>query len=539
MSARARALAAQWPALTAALWLFVLAFAALAPGFYNGGIISHSSNLNTVWAEGFAQQLAEGHVYPRYLPELNQGLGSPVFYFYAPLPFYMAAPLVWLTGNASLATILTSALVLALSGIAAYTLLRDIVGHRIALPMAALYMLMPYHFVLDVWVRGAFGEQLGFVFLPLGLLALRRLPGDPRYAAGLAAVTAGQVLAHLPSTLIFIATIVFFAVADALARKTWRVLILAGFSGAAGALAASIYVLPALAAQSFIHPERWQDLRPAEQYVGRLHDNFQVVLLAGLLPSVLVAVLAASRLWSSKVTEARRWLLLAAAVIFLVSPLAIPFWSLGGILNAIQFPWRSLMVLDLAVCVLAAMSWASGGESASARRLPVALAAGAIVMAALSVALRYQPDPTKSAPLRDSVRVENLLLAAKADAPEYLPACMDVSEDDSHGRLSQIARVSAIFDRPHPEGSLEHFFYPFLTLRTPAGPIPFHCAVGQGLIVPDSNLAAGEPYTLKPESLPVERRAAWLSLFGAISIGLLFLWGSYWKNRQKSPLGAA
>ena len=535
---RASALTVQRPGIAAAVLLFLLAFVVLAPGLYNGGIISHSSNLNTVWAEGFARQLAEGHFYPRYLPELNQGLGSPVFYFYAPLPFYMAAPLVWLTGNASLATILASALVLALSGIAAYALLRDIAGHRIALPMAALYMVMPYHFALDVWVRGAFGEQLGFVFLPLGLLCLRRLPGDPRYVAGLATVTAGQVLSHLPSALIFISTIAVFAIADAVARRNWRVLLLAGLAGGAGVVAAAIYVLPALAGQSFIHPERWLDLKPAQQYVGRLHDNFQVILLASLIPSVLVTVLSAPRLWSAGAPEARRWVLLAAAIIFLVSPLGIPFWSLGGILNAIQFPWRSLLVLDLAVCVLAAMSWAKAGGSASAHRLPLALAASAIVMAALSVTLRFQLDPTKSAPLRDSVRVESLLLEARADAPEYLPACMDVTEDDSHGRLSQIARVSAILGGSRPDGALEHFYYPFLALRTSAGSIPFHCAAGLGLIVPDSRLAAGEPYTLDQESLPIEQRAAWLSLLGAVAIVLIYLWGSLRRNHLEKAANA-
>src|SRR6476661_8142534 len=48
-----------------------------------------SIQYNLPWLRGFAEQLFSGILYPRWLPAQNSGAGSPVFFYYNPLPYYI------------------------------------------------------------------------------------------------------------------------------------------------------------------------------------------------------------------------------------------------------------------------------------------------------------------------------------------------------------------------------------------------------------------------------------------------------------------
>ena len=40
------------------------------------------------WSKHFAEQFWQGDLYPRWLMDMNAGLGSPTFFFYPPIPYY-------------------------------------------------------------------------------------------------------------------------------------------------------------------------------------------------------------------------------------------------------------------------------------------------------------------------------------------------------------------------------------------------------------------------------------------------------------------
>ena len=69
--------------------LAVLAVTALClPLILVGPQKGSSIFMNLPWANGFAEQVLQGELYPRWLEDLNAGAGSPVFFFYGPVPFY-------------------------------------------------------------------------------------------------------------------------------------------------------------------------------------------------------------------------------------------------------------------------------------------------------------------------------------------------------------------------------------------------------------------------------------------------------------------
>jgi hypothetical protein len=519
------------PPAAAVVILAGLALLVMAPGLWHGAIITHSSLFNTVWAEGFAAELAKGHLYPRYLPLVNDGLGSPAFYFYAPLPFYLAAPFVWLTGNAGLAVVIASTLMLALSGLAALLLLRDLAGPRHALALALLYMLLPYHLVVDIWVRGAFGEQAAFLFLPLALLCLNRMAGDGRYAAGLALATAGQVLSHLPSTLIYGAILAGFSLWTARRHRSWRLLALAATAGLLGVIAAAIYLGPAQAGRAFISPQFWGAYLPQDYHLAQLERPFDVIMLLAVLPQAVTLALAGRFLWRHDGwTDGLPWIALGTAVLFFVSPLASPFWAHAGPLQIIQFPWRMVLGLELAGVVLLAMLAAR--DSGDARRLARLLGVTVLVSGALCAILRHGSDPNRGTPLRAAELFEAERLALKADALEYLPPCTVVADSETKGPLSTALLLEHKRAAPQPAGTFRSFHYPFLEFSSGGNVIPTHCHKPSGLAAPDGGLMPEGPVTVTARPLPVERPAAWLSLLGAMGIALLYLWG---RGRRIAP----
>ena len=84
-------------------WALVLAAVAailLAPSLLEGTLISHSSPQNLTWAAQFADLFRAGILYPRWLPGSFGGLGSPTFYFYPPIAFWVDAVLSVVTFDA-------------------------------------------------------------------------------------------------------------------------------------------------------------------------------------------------------------------------------------------------------------------------------------------------------------------------------------------------------------------------------------------------------------------------------------------------------
>jgi uncharacterized membrane protein len=166
----------------------------LLPALVRAPMTNDSFWIDWVWADQFNAALRGGVLYPRWLPQSHGGLGSPVFYFYPPLAFYVsgAAGLVGLsTYNSVLAAF---GLALAGSGYAMYQWLTNWAKHPLL--GAILYMIAPYH-LLDFYERGAQAESLAVVLIPLIALGLR----DKRPFL-LAISYAGLILTHLPLALL-------------------------------------------------------------------------------------------------------------------------------------------------------------------------------------------------------------------------------------------------------------------------------------------------------------------------------------------------
>ena len=153
-----------------------------------------------------------GVIYPRWAPDLFYAYGYPVFHYYAPLTYHLAAAYGFLFGGplAGMKFVLVSAAYLGAAGM--YLFVRDRWGSLAGMVAAASFVLAPYVVYVDPHARGAAPETFAIGLAPLMLWAFARLrsgrtasPWDMIFAAFmLAALT----LSHNLMSFVFLGLLV-------------------------------------------------------------------------------------------------------------------------------------------------------------------------------------------------------------------------------------------------------------------------------------------------------------------------------------------
>ena len=417
-SAAGRVLGAGKLARLAPAALVVLAALVVSlPAWLTGVPAGSDTVFHASWYTHFSEQLRSGELYPRWLAGMNGGLGSPVFFYYAPLPYHLTtllvAPLA-AAGDYGLRHLAYgTTLSFVASGLACYLWLRQISTRRGAACGALLYLLAPYHSVVDPLMRGAYSELWAFAWMPLVLYFARRVAAAaasrPAFA-GLSLSYALLALSHLPATLIFSPFAAGYAYFASGRRAPAALRTLAGL--ALGAGLAGVYLTPALtmqpaAAFADMHAdnyfERWITFTKANA-----HDLHGQLLWGALTSAALVACFAiiskqrrapagdaptaatsstaepdaraerdtsardaptgdasTGEISSTDGRDARAargdrrrelifWGVAAALSIFMTTFASDPVWRLLPVLQRVQFPWRFQLVLCLAVAGAAA-----------------------------------------------------------------------------------------------------------------------------------------------------------------------------------------
>ena len=162
------------------IFLFVLSFLPLTDLFHPGLFKGHDTLLHVARASSFFQSLSEGNLIPRWGGNLNLGYGHPSLMFYYPAPSYLAA-LLHVVGFSFVDCIkIIFGLGYMTSIFAMYIWSKEAWGNRAGFIAAILYGFAPYRFV-DLYIRGALGEHLTFLLMPLILLGLLKHARDSSF----------------------------------------------------------------------------------------------------------------------------------------------------------------------------------------------------------------------------------------------------------------------------------------------------------------------------------------------------------------------
>ena len=519
--------------LKIALSLIAFAFLVMSPAFYLGHIVGHSSALNVNWTEGFAQQIVQGNVYPRWLPSMTGGAGSPVFYFYGPLPFFVATPFELLTGHSTVAVVCTSITLLVFSGFACFLLCSFYANTYSALTASLIYMVLPYHFATDIWMRAALGEQAAYIFLPLTALCLLKLNQNNNYVIGLAFSFAGLIISHIPSTLLFAPVLAFLTLWLAWRTRSHSLIWKSVFSAALGIGLAALYILPAFTLQNMIKVDNWFQHSPDENLfvTAEMATKFGIFLYPILAIAALFLALSVLALrdesYAQKTTP---WIIIGLTVLIMTSIVALPFWQHAGFYRIVQFPWRALVILDLCFAVM----WANLWQTKQRGKETLAMFTRVTIISSLFMAIKYQYQiyHAPSNPYIMNAIDERRDLALKTDGAEYMPACYKMRDVD---RDKLITRDYAEQNQQVPEklGQAKIYYFPSLIAKMGTKDVSITCDPQTGFVKYDE-IAFPLPIQVSNQFLPIEKIAFQISLASFILlIALAFL--NKFLNRREKP----
>jgi hypothetical protein len=378
--------------------ILLLAAAVLAVPAALGPVrLNDSFWIDWVWLDQFARELAAGSLYPRWLPLSHGGLGSPVFYYYPPLAFYIGSPFVWLGLPVFGAIVATFALGYFASAAGMYLWLKG--QARRPLLGALIYLAAPYH-ACDFYLRGAVAEFIAAAVIPFAMLGLRRLDSGARGGFALTSVSfAALICSHLPLALLASLFLVGPYAALLVYRSPVRaVAVIAAF--ATGLLLAAVYLVPALALDPFRDAAKlWQDptLQPQNWsfWNGGRPAAYLPMLIIGITLAIPLAVLA--------LVQRSRWATFGLVCVVLGVG-AIPlFWQLP-LLHSVQFPFRIFPLAEFALAT--ALASAAGG--------PLLIALLSVPALTMSAMLLSAPPPPARVTMAE-------LRSLHPDVPENLP----------------------------------------------------------------------------------------------------------------------
>lgn len=319
----------------------------------------------------FAQQFWQGDLYPRWCMSANAGLGSPVFLFYFPLPFYIAAllyPLMSLGIGPDAFFTLLCFIATFLTGWAGFIWLREVVSPGRALLASILLLFVPYR-LEAMYFRGAYAEIWVMALLPLIFLYVRRLALGGRVLLLLTLVTALSWLTHVPAT---IAAILFGGVyVLMMTGRRWQPKLQYGAAMLWAVLLAAFYLVPGQYYEQFL-----ARVQLVNGIYGWANGFFSLAyfLMPGLERPVAAAIL--TMLWLLAAAwpvirkraqidvpfvrkEVLAWAALGALGVFMLLPVSLPLYLLMGPLAKVVFPWRMQIMLVLAIAYMLAvrMQW--------------------------------------------------------------------------------------------------------------------------------------------------------------------------------------
>jgi hypothetical protein len=299
---------------------------------------------------------------------MNHGLGSPSFFVYPPFPAYVCA-LLHPIGDALHFNAFNAGafLCLLISGISAFLWITTMATRRVALIVALLYLLIPYHLSADFYRRSAFAECWALTWMPLVLYFAMQVINKKRLAIiGLAVAYTLLILSHLISVLIFSAIPVLVAIVFSERAQRIRTT----FSVAAGMLLgtglSSFYLVPALAHSKYFPAVRWGKNISHQLLVfgkGLLDpaNKPEFVRTASLIVIEMVffiALCGVVSLWKGSPGRKKTtlfWLAVCVIPLFMMTSKSAFVWkALPFLANSIQFPERLTIILSIAALPLAA-----------------------------------------------------------------------------------------------------------------------------------------------------------------------------------------
>ncbi len=424
---------------------------------YGFPIFTADGRVHSQWATEFTRQLFSGDLYPRWIMRLNDGFGSPAFYYYPPTPFYITSffGLFFYNDPFSLHSVgLSESFALILSGIFTLLWLKKIVSHWAAVVGAILYMLMPYHLLIDLYTRGSFAEFWAMTWIPLLLLSAHYVAEGGYKSIILMSVSyALFITSHLLTTLIFSPILLFYIFIISNPEKVWRVMVRAIIGLSVGIGLAAFFLVPALglqwavsmpvltaypyyncfvSIQTILHPKEFAD---------EFSNLIYLLLLSMFIIGLFSGVIALLNNNSNNKRLIIFWLLVSAFCVFMMTKWSNPIWELFSIIQIIQFPNRYGTILSIAIAALISLGLNSIKEPFKIQNVAFIL-----TFLIITIGWLYFTISNVTYNYNNVFKLHIYKNDLLRDVPEYVPCCVRESLFKTHLKFQEKQNKPVIFE---------------------------------------------------------------------------------------------
>lgn len=314
----------------------------------------------------YYKAIRDGQFPVRWAGDLNYGYGLPLFNFIYQVP-YLVSSLFLLLGFGLILSfklvLLTSFL---LSGVFMFLFSRSFFeDNKKAFLVTIFYQFYPFRLV-ELLIRGSFGEVFTYTFLPLLLYGLYNLIKQKKikYFAISSFAAGFLILSHNAISLVFFSVALLFLL---IFSKGFKNLILGLSSLVVGMLLSAFYWIPAI----FEHKYTYGDLFMKELYKSHfppfvrffipnlLNDSSLqtggISVQFGLFQEITILLILFFVFKKMKIKEKDLFIygfVLLLGSLFFMQPVSSFLWERVSLLRQFQFPWRFLSVGSIAFACL-------------------------------------------------------------------------------------------------------------------------------------------------------------------------------------------
>ncbi len=317
----------------------------------------------------FYKALSDGQFPVRWAGGLNYNYGLPLFNFIYHFPYYIGSLFLFLGTGLVLAFKLSLALSFILSGIFMYLFANLFLEDRQkAFIVTLLYQFAPFR-IVELLVRGSYGEVYAYAFLPLVLYAIFLTIKKPSFfSLGLISLsTALLIISHNSVSLLFFGTAMLFTI---IFSRSFNRILLSFLGLGLGLITSAYYWVPALFEHKYTYGELYmRDLYSSyfpnfyNLYIPNLFNssslnvgavNIHIGVFHSIAILLSVGFFALYRFSTKR--DKRIYLfsfILLLGSFFFMSEISKFIWDSGiGYIRQFQFPWRFLSVVVLASSLL-------------------------------------------------------------------------------------------------------------------------------------------------------------------------------------------
>jgi len=352
--------------------LFGFSLLPLIALFHPGLPITHDGQDHVARIANFFLSLSEGNIVPRWAGNLNWGYGHPILMFLYPLPSYIASFFKFIGFSFVDSTKMVFGTTFIASVLAMYLWANAVWGKKVGFIAALLYGFAPYRFV-DLYVRGAIGEHVAFIFPPLIMYCIYKMAKNRQYwyFVGLSLAVAFLILSHNAISIMFLpifgAYILYLYFTEAQKNKTF--LIVSFLSIVFGFFLSAFFWVPAFFEGKYtlrdivtkgsmidrFVPWSWFFLSPWNYGQGNeFTKSIGLVQWFGIACAVFSLIVTKAKKIRAEIIGL---LVLFVTSLFFMTSQSSFIWKNVSLLQKFQFPWRILTVTVFSSSVLAALGY--------------------------------------------------------------------------------------------------------------------------------------------------------------------------------------